>query len=171
MCVNYSSIFFNVQLWVKKIRKNNTREVWSGSAAISSWDMSPDSPKKRGWPLSHRERTGVGITPDPSHSSRECLSLELVQKRISHKSPSEISATLPRASCSPHHVVDGRRLLPSRYQPVSNTCNGLHVFPKSEIWTALKNSDCKGSKPELTGMVFAAFFVTLKNWKQLTTQQ
>ena len=155
----------------KKIRKNSAREVWPGSAAISSWDVSPDSPKKRGWPPSHSERTGVRITPHRSHSSRECLSLELVQKRISHQSPWEISATLPRASCSPHHVVDGPRLLPSSYQPVSNTCNGFHVFPKSEIGTALKNSDCKGSKPELTGMVFAAFFVTLKTWKQLITQQ
>ena len=123
-----------------------------------------------------RERTGIRITASPPpHSSRDCLSLELVQKRISHQSPSEISATLPRASCSPHHVVDGHNMLcylpDTRYQPVSNTCHGFHVFPKSEVWTALKNSDCKGGKPELTGTVFAAFFVTRKNWKQLTTQQ
>ena len=57
---------------------------------------------------------------------------------ISHQSPSEISATLPRASCSPYHIVEGPRLLPSRYQPVSNMCNGFHVFPKSEIWMAFK---------------------------------
>ena len=86
--------------------------------------MSPDSPKKKGWPDPQRD-LAVGPTTVPHAQTVEHLSLDLAQKRISLQYPSGFSTTLPRASCNPGPTVDLPILFHSRNQVVYNTCNGF----------------------------------------------
>ena len=145
--------------------------AWQCSHQLMRHEPRLSQAKGLAWPDPQRERTGQRNPHCPSHAGREHPSPELLQKRISLQSPSRISATLPRTSCSPHHAGDHPIPLPSRNQVVSSAFDGFRILPRSKTWMAFKNSDRKGSNPVLTGMVIVAFFITLKNWKQLNIQQ